>query len=137
MLLEPGPSQPSEMPIAPRVATPGRLVAFAAGLVPALQGIDAALGGVVAVVAPFAEREVGSGFNADVVPAAESVDAIDDPAEGQTVVEIAGALGYVSATATVERQDLPGPNELEPVDVLNGAIENDGATDSGDNRPSL
>jgi hypothetical protein len=60
-----------------------------------------------------------------VAPAASSIGAIDDPSEGQTVTEIAGALGYVGDQATIERRDLPYPDQLEPIDELNQPIEPD------------
>lgn len=125
MILERGPSQPSEMPLAPRVVTPGLFASLGASVISALVDVDSGLGGAVAVIAPFTQRELGSQFDADVAPAAASVGDVDDPAEGQTVSEIAGALGYVADKATVERQDLPYPEQLEPTDELNQPIEPD------------
>lgn len=133
MIFERGPSEPSEMPLAARVVTPGLFAALAGQIVPTLVGADTGLGGAVAVIAPFAQREIGSQFDSDVAPAAGSIGVIDDPGEGQTVHEIAGALGYVGDQATVERRDLPYPDQLEPDDELNQAIEPDGggSDDSG------
>jgi hypothetical protein len=119
------------MPMAARVVTPGLFLRLASQLVSTIAGAETGLIGAAAVVAPFAQRDVGAQFGADVAPAASSIGAIDDPAEGQTVAEIAGALGCVGDQATVERRDLPYPDQLEPDDELNQPIEADQAAPSG------
>lgn len=131
MVLERGPAEPSDMPMPARVVTPGLFLRLAAGLVPTLEGVNEALGGMIVQVAPFVDRELGSAFNADVAPAADSVGQIDDEAEGQTVAELAGALGYVADAADTERRDLPYPDQTEPEDALNLPIEPEVTEGSG------
>jgi hypothetical protein len=128
---EPGPSKPSEMPMAARVVTPGLFLRLASQLVSTIAGADTGLIGAAAVIAPFSQRELGAQFGADVAPAAGSIGSIDDASEGQTVAEIAGALGYVGDQATVERRDLPYPDQLEPNDELNQPIEPDQTAPGG------
>lgn len=116
MVDEPGPFHVREaMPLGPRVVTPHLFEGLAADLVTQLGGADVGLAGAVAAIAPFTTRELDSAYNTDVAPAAGGLELLDTPGDAAEIASIAGVADGVSGELATQLQDLPGPDETEPV----------------------
>src|SRR6267142_2354339 len=91
----PGPSTPSEMPIAPRVMRPDTFQSIGAPLVETLRGADVALGSVIATVAPIAAVELGPQFEHDVTPAIAALEDFVGADSSGTIDKIIAAVDSV------------------------------------------
>lgn len=132
MVFERGPSEPSEMPMAPRVMDGPVFANLIGGLAPMLGGADDAMAAVVRDLAPLTQRDLSPDFNALVGPAFESVDTLEDSADGSTMATTLGGLDATAIDIDGQRADLPGPDSTEPADESDQPFENQvGGPDPG------
>jgi hypothetical protein len=115
MWFERGPSQPSEMPLAPRVVTGGQFQGAGRELVAVLQGADPGLVGASRLLADLVgDQGLNAQFNADVAPAVDALEALPDAGDDGTLAGVVNIVDGVIGELEAQAADLPGPDDDDP-----------------------